>query len=239
MVIDTILFDNWNTLVQAPDLMKPGASTKIISKSLQDQGVVFDYNKFVEVYRSVYKKQLSEVEANEWKEFNYIERLKETLTILGIENNLNLLCEKAWQDYLNEWPVKTSFFPESLKILNALKQNYKLGLVTNFMDGPVCRQILSNLNYSEIFNSLIISAEIGYQKPSPILFRHALVELKSKPQNCVMVGDTYNADIVGAHNAGIKGILIDVYDNQQEHYPQCDAVAKTIRGFFKAFHTLL
>ena len=43
-----------------------------------------------------------------------------------------------------------------------------------------------------------------------------------------MVGDTYEADIVGAHGAGMRGVLIDLYGAPVEHLNDSDAVIKTI-----------
>jgi hypothetical protein len=45
-LIDTILFDNWNTLVQAPGLMRSGASVEIFQRSLRGQGFDHDPERF-------------------------------------------------------------------------------------------------------------------------------------------------------------------------------------------------
>ncbi len=228
-MIDTVLFDNWNTLVQAPGLMRGGASVEIFQRSLHEQGFDHDPAVFSEVYRPIARRQVREAEARGWTEIDYIQRLLLTLEGLGVEEpRRSRLAIRAWDDYLAEWPKQTTFFPETPSLLKELKGRYRLGIITNFMDGPTARHIFEVMGYEAIFDSLIVSAEIGYQKPAPILFNRALEELGSKPQYTVMVGVTYEADVVGAHNAGIRGILIDLYGASPEELSDSDAVIRSI-----------
>jgi len=48
-MIDTIYFDNWNTLVKAPELMKRGSSTRIFREYLGNQGLEVPDN-FIDIY---------------------------------------------------------------------------------------------------------------------------------------------------------------------------------------------
>ncbi len=230
-MIDTILFDNWNTLVQAPGLMRGGASVEIFLRSLREHSLDYDSKRFSEVYRPIARRQVAEAEARGWTEIDYIERLLLTFEGLGVEESRrSQLAIRAWNDYLAEWPKQTSFYPETLALLEQLQGRYKLGVVTNFMDGHTARMVFKDLGYETIFDSLIVSAEIGYMKPAPILFQTALEELGSKPENTLMIGDTYEADIVGAHKAGIRGVLVDLYGAPLEQLRCSDAVINSIGG---------
>ncbi|MGD0802480.1 MAG: HAD family hydrolase [Candidatus Bathyarchaeia archaeon] len=229
VVINTILFDNWNTLVQAPALMKRGASLEIFQRSLLGQGLNYDCDKFVEAYRRIARSQVAEAEANGWTEIDYVKRLVLTLEELGVgEPQRSTYAKMAWDEYLAEWPRQTSFYPDTPALLGQLRGMYKLGVVTNFMDGPTARKVFDDLGYKKIFGSLIVSAEVGYMKPAPILFERALGELGSRPENALMVGDTYEADIVGAHALGIRCVLIDLYGASEEQLKCSDAVIKRI-----------
>ena len=141
-MIDTILFDNWNTLVQAPGLMRGGASVEIFQRSLRDQGLDYDCDRFVEVYRSMARRQVAEAEAKGWTEMDYLQRLLSVLERLGVgEPRRSHLAARAWGDYLSEWPRQTSFYPETPAVLEGLRGRYRLGVVTNFMDGPTARAV--------------------------------------------------------------------------------------------------
>ena len=56
-MIDTIYFDNWNTLVQAPDLMRRGSSTEVFHRYLTEQGIDLPYEILVETYVPVARAQ--------------------------------------------------------------------------------------------------------------------------------------------------------------------------------------
>ena len=47
-------------------------------------------------------------------------------------------------------------------------------------------------------------------KPNPAIFRAALAQLSARPEESLYVGDTYSLDYVGATNAGMRGLLLDV-----------------------------
>jgi putative hydrolase of the HAD superfamily len=239
-LIDTILFDNWNTLVQAPGLMRSGASVEIFQRSFREQGLDYDCDRFIEAYRSVARRQVAEAESNGWTEMDYMQRLLTVLERLGVdEPRCSRLAAGAWGDYLSEWPRQTSFFPETPALLESLRGRYKLGVVTNFMDGPTARIVFDALDYGNFFGSLVVSAEVGYMKPSPVVFERALGELGSSPENTIMVGDSYEADVVGAHAAGMRGVFIDLDGASEPHLRASDAVIRSIGGFPEALKRLL
>jgi len=219
--------------------MRDGASVEIFQRSLRGQGLDYDCDRFIGAYRGIARRQVAEAEANGWTEIDYILRLLLTLEELGVkEPRRSRLAIRAWDDYLAEWPRQTSFFPETPALLEQLQGMYKLGVVTNFMDGPTARRVFDDLGYEAIFDSLIVSAEVGYMKPAPVLFERALEELGSKPGNTLMVGDTYEADVVGAHKAGMRGVLINLYGATAEHLNGSDAVIKSIGELPRALESL-
>jgi putative hydrolase of the HAD superfamily len=239
MNIRGIIFDNWNTLVQAPNLMRTGSSTAFFHNSFKNNNFNVDFDRYIEEYGLVARKQMMEAEMYNWREMDYIGRLRSVLERLGVqEPTRGILARRAWSDYLTEWPRQTHFFPETLRVLNRLKGYYKLGVLTNFMDGPTARQIFKILEYEKYFQSLVVSAEVGYMKPSPIVFLRSMNELDLGANECVMVGDTYNTDIVGAHKVGIKGVLIDSDGTQKEHHNECEMVISNIGNFLETLKSL-
>jgi putative hydrolase of the HAD superfamily len=62
--------------------------------------------------------------------------------------------------------------------------------------------------------SLVIdSALVGYEKPDPRIFEHALRQSGARPERTLHVGDLYHADVTGARAAGIHALLLDPYDD--------------------------
>ncbi len=236
-MIDTIYFDNWNTLVQAPDLMRRGSSTEVFHRYLVEQGVDLPYEMLVEAYVPIARAQeRRSVEAG-YREPDYRQWLEDVFKELRIDDAVEY-SYGAWRYYLGLWPVQTEYFPGVPEMLGELRKGYRLGVITNYMDGPTCRMVFDKLGYDDIFDSLVVSHELGYMKPAGLLFETAMRETGSSPDQCVMVGDTYGADVVGGKLAGMSTVLVDVYDNQQENYGDCGVVIRDINEFPDALRRL-
>ena len=56
---------------------------------------------------------------------------------------------------------------------------------------------------SDLFEAVIISADLGLRKPNPMIFRRMLEILALEPESVLFVGDTPREDVMGARNVGI------------------------------------
>lgn len=63
----------------------------------------------------------------------------------------------------------------------------KLAIVSNF--DTRLRPILQQLGLEQLFDSILISAEIGVEKPNPTIFENACHQLGVLPEETVHVGD--------------------------------------------------
>ena len=235
-MIDTIYFDNWNTLVEAPELMKRGSSTRIFQEYLGGQGLEVPEG-FIDIYVLIARAQNARAEKDGHREPDYRQRLEDVFTELGLPDPVEH-STGAWEHYLRKWPEQTEYFSGVPEMLEELKGSYKMGVITNYMDGPTCRVVFDKLGYDEIFDSLVVSEELGYVKPAQILFETALEETGSRPENSVMVGDTFGADVVGGNLAGMKTVLVDIYDNQHDNYDDATAIIGDIIEFPDALKRL-
>lgn len=114
------------------------------------------------------------------------------------------------------WHSHVSIDPDAMPVLMQLKQRNKtIGLVSNFDHPPHVRRILSENGWANIFDTIIISSEVGVQKPDPAIFALALEETGIAPADAIYVGDT-RKDVAGAIAAGIQPIFITRTDNPTE-----------------------
>jgi putative hydrolase of the HAD superfamily len=98
-------------------------------------------------------------------------------------------------------------FPDVIPALLAMRAaGLRLAIVSNW--GWAAPELLQTLELAQHFEVLSISARVGYQKPSPLIFEHALRLLGTPAHDAVHVGDDPTADVVGARRAGIEPILI-------------------------------
>ncbi|KAK6931219.1 Haloacid dehalogenase-like hydrolase [Dillenia turbinata] len=77
----------------------------------------------------------------------------------------------------------------------------KLAVVSNF--DTRLRKLLEDLNVLELFDAVIISSEVGYEKPDPEIFKAALAQVRVDAGRAVHVGDDEKADKQGAAAVGI------------------------------------
>ncbi|HET9505467.1 MAG TPA: HAD family hydrolase [Hymenobacter sp.] len=93
-------------------------------------------------------------------------------------------------------------------LLQALKPTYKIGIVTNNRLAEQ-QEKLWHLGMSELVDALITSEEVGVLKPDARIYEVALARLGASPAQTVMVGDNWQADVVGALAVGIRPVWLN------------------------------
>ena len=98
---------------------------------------------------------------------------------------------------------------ETIACLSTLQeQNYKLGLLSNAGDHRDVLQLVEKFNLESYFEFILTSAGCGYRKPHKRIFELALEKVNARAEAVAMVGDTLNADILGANQMGMYSIWI-------------------------------
>lgn len=95
---------------------------------------------------------------------------------------------------------------EAVPVLEALSKKYKLELVSNFYGN--IRTVLEDFGISKFFPKIVESAVVGVRKPDPKIFSLGVEDLELKPEEVVVVGDSYRKDIEPAIKLGCKAIWI-------------------------------
>jgi HAD superfamily hydrolase (TIGR01509 family) len=98
------------------------------------------------------------------------------------------------------------------QVLEALKERYPLGLLSNFDSAETGLKILATHGLRPYFSPIHISEAIRYRKPRPEAFLHTAEAMGVAPQEALFIGDTFALDVVGA-----KGVGMDVawFDRQK------------------------
>ena len=92
------------------------------------------------------------------------------------------------------------------ELLRKLQTGYRLALVSNFYGN--LQAVLAGFNLTECFEAVIESARVGVRKPDPAIFALALDTLHLAPSEVVVVGDSYDKDIVPAKAAGCRAVWL-------------------------------
>ncbi|HEX55491.1 MAG: haloacid dehalogenase [Candidatus Altiarchaeales archaeon] len=138
---------------------------------------------------------------------NYGYHLNELLREFGYEENPRIIAAGIVAYHSTKIAYLVPF-PDTIPTLLKLRDlGYGLGVIT---DGIAVKQWekLIRLGLQHFFDSVIISEEIGIEKPNPEMFKIAARKIKCKPEEAIMVGDRIDKDIVGANKVGMLTVQL-------------------------------
>lgn len=210
-MIKAVFFDLYHTLLgydppreelQASALKKFGI--EIEADALRRPLVVADEYIYAEHSRRTLGQRSKEEQVAVWEQYERI-LLKEA----GIEADDRLVMELL--DKMKEFEMKQVLFDDVLPTLNTLKKRgLILGLISN-VDQDII-PMLEKLGLTDLLQVVTTSLDTGFNKPSPQIFKEAVRRAGVKVDEAIFVGDQYQIDVIGANQAGMKGILLDRID---------------------------
>ncbi|MCP3741033.1 HAD family hydrolase [Rossellomorea sp. BNER] len=129
--------------------------------------------------------------------------------LLKFEVNDEQLATELANLFINERRSKPYTYEETFKILDQLKGNYQLLLLTNGSPHLQNSKLTLTPQLSPYFDEIIISGDFGKGKPDQEIFKYALSKLNVNVNEAIMIGDNLMTDILGANRAGIKSVWIN------------------------------
>jgi putative hydrolase of the HAD superfamily len=140
----------------------------------------------------------------EWWDFVFI-HVKNAFRKMGINDELRLsgLAEEFREEYLR----KEAWFLYEDTVRN-LEKSKNLGYANIILSNhtPELSELVRYLNIESYFLTVISSALIGADKPNPLIFNE--IYRYGSFDKYYMIGDNYEADVIGAKNAGFEAILV-------------------------------
>lgn len=112
-------------------------------------------------------------------------------------------------DFLERTTHKTKLLPYALEVLQYLHAKYSLYIISNGFE-EVQYAKMSRSGLSEFFSGIILSDQVGVNKPHPQIFEESLKIAHSSKEEAIMIGDSWEADIVGAKQCGIDQVWYDL-----------------------------
>jgi putative hydrolase of the HAD superfamily len=98
-------------------------------------------------------------------------------------------------------------FDDVLPTLDELaSQGIKLGVISNWDER--LRTLLRRLGFYDYFDTVVVSCNVGFPKPSPVIFEHAADKLALPVGAILHVGDSLDLDVQGARTAGMEARLL-------------------------------
>lgn len=168
--------------------------------TLEDFEVRYDKERCFKIYRDINNSLWLEFEnGNVTQKELRIERFKRLFEKINESHN-----PEMFNDTYIEYLASSSFtYPEAEHIIARLSKKYKLAIVTNGI-GYVQQRRIRKAILGKYFERIIVSEDIGVQKPESEFFEIALREMGIKDRSKVLlIGDSLTSDIQGGKNSGI------------------------------------
>ena len=174
----------------------------------EKRAINLDFKAFIKGYEVINLKYWKLYRTNQISKENLrFDRLQEALNNVNYKAEDKLIIDLA-NDYITYLSTFNHLFEGTLELLEYLKPDYKLHIITNgFTEGQTKK--MKNSGLQPYFSTITDAETVGVKKPNPTIFNYALNTAGATLNNSIMVGDSYEADILGAIDMGLDAIFFN------------------------------
>jgi putative hydrolase of the HAD superfamily len=201
--ISAVTFDLYNTLlVSEPVIDHTALSARVFSRSLQADGLEMDIESAARMFTTAFDRSSKDG-------LTYFEHRISTFLASRRINAPTIAVQKYAADILDSWEARWKLVDDAIRVISTLKKNnIAVALISNFDHFPHVQRVVDRVRLSSLMDAIVVSSEIGFDKPDKRIFQHALTLLGVEPANALHIGDDI-VDIKGALGAGMSAVRID------------------------------
>jgi len=178
---------------------------------------IFKINQ-VDIPIAIFIKHYEPINLNYWKLYREERIDKESLrygrlfdTFEAIKMKVqDDLIHQLSEDYITYLSSYNYLFEGAIELLQYLEPKYNLHIITNGFQ-EVQHGKLEKSKINSYFKTITNSEMVGVKKPNPLIFNYALERAKVSKQRSIMIGDNYEADVLGALNIGLDAICFNYH----------------------------
>jgi len=172
-----------------------------------------------------------------WKAYEEGTLSQDKLRVLRFENfinyfNFDMDSLQMERDFTSILSRQAHVIEDTHKVLSAfMAQGYQIQMITN---GLVESQYgrLKSTDIEKYFSNIFISGEMGCQKPDVEYFSIVLDKIKAKKEECLVIGDRLESDILGAMNSNIDCVWLNLKgDELSKEYKPTFIINKLVSLF--------
>ena len=160
-------------------------------------------------------KRYKEINAHYWSLYRVGQIKKSELRNIRFEKTLEHfgfsdpdLTNTLSEEYVSTCPLKPNLMPGCIEVLDYLYERYDLHIITNGFE-EIQAIKLQKSGIDKYFQHVVTSEKIDRRKPDPVIFNHAGNLTSSSGTENLMIGDHYEADVLGARAVGWHAIHFD------------------------------
>jgi len=230
-----VLFDYGNTLVSftRPDAELRAAYDRI-AVLLRERGLgsPLAADLLNDVHRRVEDEFITHQRSGALEEIDLVAAARRAYADFGLTLDDEVLDEILRLEQ-ESWWQGARVDPDAVPVIEQLRAaEIRVGLCSN---APYrvrsMHEQLAHVGLAAHLDSVTFSGEIGWRKPSPRIFEHALLGLGTDAADTVMVGDTERDDIEGARAVGMRAVLLSNHNavDVANHNTAADVTVRGLR----------
>lgn len=214
-----LFFDLDNTLFDF------SASEKIVLEQLYQEKLensdFLDFADFVEHYDKINERLWADYRAHKiTKDTVKYGRFRETLLQKGIDDED--LARYMGDTFVINCTENDTLVDGARELIEALSSKYHLHIVSNgFVEAQYRKLEITGLR--SYFEGITLSEEIKTQKPNSRFFQHAFKNVNARKRESLVIGDSWESDIVGAINFGVDAVYF-AYDGKVAPRPEIPTI---------------
>ena len=147
-------------------------------------------------------------------------RLNMTFEKLNYSASIGLI-DKISEQYITYLSTFPHLFEGAIELLEVLKNRFRLHIITNGFD-KVQQFKIENSGIESFFEFVFTAEKVGFKKPHPEIFIQSLKTVNTTAEASIMIGDSFEADILGALNQGMQAIHFNSHN--EEVHTKCPIV---------------
>lgn len=215
MTIKAVIFDYIGTLVNCRGYNMADSEDNLYC-ALKAEGFNIEKESFLDAYNRAHKKYRV-VRYEHYQEVTNAVWVAEALTALGYtvaadDPRVTAGLDVFFQDFIDTLELREG----AVELIEEVGKSYRLGLLSNFTYGPVIHKSLKKIGIHGHFDAIIVSEEVGWRKPSPVIFQDMLLRLGVAKNEALFIGDSPLEDIKGALDMDIKTVFVPSQFNSQK-----------------------
>ncbi|MCS7251790.1 MAG: HAD family hydrolase [Anaerolineae bacterium] len=240
MKIQGLIFDLGHTLIKLPEDPKMLRQEMFAAaqKALRSHGILVEEAALVAALEH-WMGLRNGRRRRDWREYPLVETFALALGELGYKELSREVVQEVVRAFLTPQEARWQPFPDTFTTLEELyRRNYRLALLTNSSDADHSWRLIDRFGLRRYFDPIVISAVVGWRKPHPTLFLRIAEAWGLPPQAVVVVGDLLEADIQGAHLAGMRGVWAAMGNEPlpSPNHAQPDAVIRSLGEILTVLH---
>lgn len=214
-----LLFDLCDTLVildfpRLPTVALNGQLVRstggLVYEVLKDSHPHITFDEFYSVLNEI-TRQLHLIRDQELREVTSEQRFQKILERLHLDSapGAERLLSRLISTHTDQI-ARIMEFPESHRhVLEACHEHFQLGLISNFDHAPTVYRVLEREGVRDLFQEILISAEVGWRKPRREIFQIALDRMRLDPAEALFIGDSLEIDVAGAKQIGMDAVWLN------------------------------